>query len=87
MIRLSKRSAARTNGASRRRPYGEAHDRMRLEVLVESGAGGRGTLPMKLYRAAGATIVPDPAAALSQADIVLKVQALRSDADGGAGVM
>jgi NAD/NADP transhydrogenase alpha subunit len=42
---------------------------------------------MKLYRAAGATIVPDPAAALSQADIVLKVQALRSDADGGAGVM
>src|SRR5207253_9816948 len=47
---------------------------MRLDVLVESGAGAEAYFTDEAYRAAGATIVPDPAAALSQADVVLKVQ-------------
>src|SRR6266478_3769896 len=57
---------------------------MRLDVLVESGAGAEAYFTDEAYRAAGATIVPDPAAALSQADIVLKVQRpLRGGPDGG----
>src|SRR5437660_1296180 len=57
---------------------------MRLDVLVESGAGAEAYFTDEAYRAAGATIVPDPAAALSQADVVLKVQRpLRGGPDGG----
>src|SRR5438477_196166 len=57
---------------------------MRLDVLVESGAGAEAYFTDDAYRAAGATIAPDPAAALSEADIVLKVQRpLRGGADGG----
>jgi H+-translocating NAD(P) transhydrogenase subunit alpha len=57
---------------------------MRLDVLVESGAGAEAYFTDDAYRGAGATIVPDPAAALSEADIVLKVQRpLRGGADGG----
>jgi H+-translocating NAD(P) transhydrogenase subunit alpha len=57
---------------------------MRLDVLVESGAGAEAYFTDDAYRAAGATIVPDPATALSQADIVLKVQRpLQGGADGG----
>src|SRR5437868_14819094 len=37
---------------------------MRLDVLVESGAGAEAYFTDEAYRAAGATIVPDPAAAL-----------------------
>src|SRR5438477_275627 len=56
----------------------------RLDVLVESGAGAEAYFTDEAYRAAGATIVPDPAAALSQADVVLKVQRpLRGGPDGG----
>src|SRR5881392_3626550 len=57
---------------------------MRLDVLVESGAGAEAYFTDEAYRAAGATIVPDPAAALSQADVVLKVQRpLRGGPVGG----
>jgi NAD(P) transhydrogenase subunit alpha len=45
-----------------------------LEVAVESGAGTSASLPDAVYSSAGATIAPDEAAALSGADIVLKVQ-------------
>jgi NAD(P) transhydrogenase subunit alpha len=45
-----------------------------LEVVVEAGAGGGAALPDTAYRTVGATIAPDEAAALSGADIVLKVQ-------------
>jgi NAD(P) transhydrogenase subunit alpha len=55
-----------------------------LAVLVESGAGEGAYFTDEAYRAAGAQIVPDAAAALSDADIVLKVQRpLRGGADGG----
>src|SRR5437764_12432015 len=47
---------------------------MRLEILVESGAGAEAYFTDDAYRAAGATIVADAAAALADADIVLKVQ-------------
>jgi H+-translocating NAD(P) transhydrogenase subunit alpha len=44
------------------------------EVTVEAGAGAAATLPDPLYAKAGATLAPDPAAAVRQADVVLKVQ-------------
>jgi len=47
---------------------------MGLQAVVESGAGGGAYFPDDAYRAAGATIVGDAAAALADADIVLKVQ-------------
>ena len=47
---------------------------MGLQAVVESGAGGDAYFPDDAYRAAGATIVGDAAAALADADIVLKVQ-------------
>src|SRR3954447_9314269 len=47
---------------------------MGLDVAVESGAGAEAYFTDNAYREAGATIVADPAAALSGADIVLKVQ-------------
>jgi proton-translocating NAD(P)+ transhydrogenase subunit alpha len=56
---------------------------MRLEVLVESGAGAGAYFTDEAYQAAGATIVPDQTAALTDADIVLKVQRpLRGGAEG-----
>ena len=47
---------------------------MGLEVIVETGAGVSAAYPDAAYVAAGATIAPDAAAALRDADIVLKVQ-------------
>ena len=45
-----------------------------IEVHVESGAGGGAFFENAGYEAAGATIVPDAAALLGAADLVLKVQ-------------
>ena len=45
-----------------------------LDVVVETGAGLGSNLPDRLYAEAGATIAPDAASALADADIVLKVQ-------------
>jgi H+-translocating NAD(P) transhydrogenase subunit alpha len=47
---------------------------MGLAPFVESGAGAAAYFTDDAYRAAGATIVSDAAAALGEADIVLKVQ-------------
>lgn len=44
------------------------------ELVVESGAGLAAAVTDAAFAAAGATIVPDEAAALAQADVVLKVQ-------------
>ncbi|AWJ82969.1 NAD(P)(+) transhydrogenase (Re/Si-specific) subunit alpha [Azospirillum sp. TSH58] len=45
-----------------------------LDVVVETGAGLGSNLPDRVYQDAGATIAPDAASALADADIVLKVQ-------------
>ncbi len=45
-----------------------------LEIAVEAGAGAGARIADADYAAAGATIAPDKAAALSDADIVLKVR-------------
>jgi NAD(P) transhydrogenase subunit alpha len=45
-----------------------------LSVAIESGAGAGAAFPDDSYRAAGAEIAPDAAAALAAGDIVLKVQ-------------
>jgi proton-translocating NAD(P)+ transhydrogenase subunit alpha len=45
-----------------------------FEVVVETGAGEGAAFPDDAYRAAGASIAPDPASALGAGDIVLKVQ-------------
>ncbi len=47
---------------------------MGLQPVVETGAGTGAYFPDESYIAAGAAIAADPAAALSDADIVLKVQ-------------
>jgi NAD(P) transhydrogenase subunit alpha len=47
---------------------------MGLEVIVETGAGVSAAYPDVAYVAAGATIAPDAAAAVRDADIVFKVQ-------------
>src|SRR5690349_14012082 len=52
-------------------------------VVVESGAGDGAAFPDAAFEAAGATIAPDAAAALADADVVLKVQ--RPILDGGGG--
>ena len=44
-------------------------------VLVEAGAGMAASFPDADYAAAGATVVPDTAAALADADLVFKVRA------------
>jgi NAD(P) transhydrogenase subunit alpha len=54
-----------------------------LEVVVEAGAGAGSSMPDAAYAEAGATIAADEAAALGQADIVLKVQRPLSAAEGG----
>src|SRR5690348_7026129 len=45
-----------------------------FEVVVESGAGEGAAFPDEAFRAAGATIAPDAAAALGVGDIVFRVQ-------------
>jgi NAD(P) transhydrogenase subunit alpha len=56
---------------------------MGVEPVVESGAGAEACFADAAYSAAGATIVADAAAALSEAEIVLKVQRpLLGGADG-----
>ncbi|MBM3601504.1 MAG: Re/Si-specific NAD(P)(+) transhydrogenase subunit alpha [Alphaproteobacteria bacterium] len=54
-----------------------------LAVTVESGAGAKSAMLDDAYAAAGATIAPDEAAALADADIVLKVQRPLTTAEGG----
>ncbi len=53
------------------------------EILVESGAGLGAAYTDEALAAAGARIVPDEAAALREADIVLKVQRPLTPAEGG----
>ena len=53
------------------------------ELAIESGAGMGAAYTDDAYAAAGAKIVPDEAAALSDADIVLKVQRPLTAAEGG----
>ncbi|HWA49570.1 MAG TPA: NAD(P)(+) transhydrogenase (Re/Si-specific) subunit alpha, partial [Dongiaceae bacterium] len=52
------------------------------EVLIESGAGAGSSVPDAAFEAAGAKIVPDARAALSDADVVLKVQRPMTAAEG-----
>jgi NAD(P) transhydrogenase subunit alpha len=54
-----------------------------VEVVVESGAGLGSSIPDAAFAAAGATIAPDAAAALADADIVLKVQRPLVAGEGG----
>ena len=44
------------------------------QILFESGAGEGAFFPDRAYEAAGATIVSDPVALFTEADVVLKVQ-------------
>jgi NAD(P) transhydrogenase subunit alpha len=53
------------------------------EVAIEFGAGMGAAYTDQAYAAAGAKIAPDEAAALSDADIVLKVQRPLTAAEGG----
>jgi len=46
-----------------------------LDIVVESGAGARARMADADYQAAGASIAPDMASALKDADIVFKVRA------------
>ena len=54
-----------------------------FEVAVESGAGEGASIPDDAFAAAGAAIARDEAAALADADIVLKVQRPLSREEGG----
>jgi NAD(P) transhydrogenase subunit alpha len=45
-----------------------------MEIRVEAGAGAAAFFPDSAYREAGAVLVPDVAALVSDADLVLKVQ-------------
>jgi NAD(P) transhydrogenase subunit alpha len=56
---------------------------MGLDPVVESGAGAAAYFVDDAYRAAGATIAPDAAAALDNAEIVLKVQRPLAGDEGG----
>jgi NAD(P) transhydrogenase subunit alpha len=53
-----------------------------LDVVVETGAGEGASIPDQAFADAGATIAPDAAAALADADIVLKVQRPQTAAEG-----
>src|SRR5215469_3555259 len=53
------------------------------EIAIETGAGLGSSYTDEAYVAAGARIVPDEAAAISDADIVLKVQRPLSTVEGG----
>jgi len=54
-----------------------------LTVVVEAGAGEGAAFTDQAYADAGATVAPDAAAALAEADIVLKVQRPLTAAEGG----
>lgn len=54
-----------------------------LSVVIESGAGAGANIPDEAFRAAGAEIAPDEAAALKDADLILKVQRPLTAAEGG----
>src|SRR5438445_9536028 len=45
-----------------------------VEVLVQRGAGEGAFCADELYRAAGATLVPEAGRVLAEADVVVKVQ-------------
>jgi NAD(P) transhydrogenase subunit alpha len=45
-----------------------------MEIRVEAGAGAAAFFPDSAYREAGAVLVPDAAALVSDADLILKVQ-------------
>jgi len=53
------------------------------EVAIEAGAGLGASYTDQAYAAAGAKVVPDEAAAIGDADIVLKVQRPLTAAEGG----
>ncbi|GIK98764.1 MAG: NAD(P) transhydrogenase subunit alpha part 1 [Alphaproteobacteria bacterium] len=53
------------------------------EVLIESGAGAGASYTDEAYAAVGARLVPDEAAVLAEADVVLKVQRPMTEAEGG----
>jgi len=52
------------------------------EIVVEHDAGEASATPDEQFTAAGASIAPDPAAAVKDADIVLKVQRPLTPAEG-----
>ena len=57
---------------------------MGVEVIVETGAGDGADIPAAGFEGAGAAIAGDAAAALADADIVLKVRRpLIAEIDGG----
>jgi len=53
-----------------------------IEVIVETGAGMGADIPDSLFAEMGATIAPDAASALKDADMVLKVQRPMTAAEG-----
>jgi NAD(P) transhydrogenase subunit alpha len=53
-----------------------------IEVAIETGAGNGSNFTDEAFKAAGAAIVPDEAAALRDADMVLKVQRPLTKAEG-----
>src|SRR6516164_4738506 len=57
------------------------------EVAIETGAGLGSSYTDEAYTAAGAKVVPDEAAAISDADIVLKVQRPLTASEGGPDEM
>jgi H+-translocating NAD(P) transhydrogenase subunit alpha len=71
------RVAATPDSLKRMKPLG-------LTFLVESGAGETAAIPDQAYIDAGAEIVGDAAALLSQADIVLKVARPLSASESGS---
>ena len=52
-------------------------------LVVETGAGAGASIPDAEFAAAGATIAPDEAACLADADVVFKVQRPLTAAEGG----
>jgi NAD(P) transhydrogenase subunit alpha len=54
-----------------------------LEIVVEAGAGAGAAIPDQAFADAGASIAPDQAAAIGDADIVLKVARPLSASEGG----
>ena len=54
-----------------------------FDVVVETGAGDGSSIPDSQFTDAGASIAADEAAALGDADIVLKVQRPLTEAEGG----
>lgn len=53
-----------------------------FDVVVEAGAGEGAAITDEMFKDAGATVAPDAAAALSDADLVLKVQRPLTAAEG-----